>query len=83
MTAALKAVKVGGSIIYSTCTLNITENEQIVADLLEKYGDAVELKPIALSGHEIGYSSYHDKKLLSQEQAEKLVRCWPHKQKTG
>lgn len=36
LTNAAKYVKIGGEIVYSTCTLNRAENEAMLAELLEK-----------------------------------------------
>ncbi|MCD5375481.1 NOL1/NOP2/sun family putative RNA methylase [Candidatus Gracilibacteria bacterium] len=36
---ALQAVKVGGELVYSTCTLNRLENEEILNKLTDVYGD--------------------------------------------
>jgi len=46
--SAFHALKAGGTLIYSTCTLNQTENQQVVAWLLARYPDAVEV--VALDG---------------------------------
>lgn len=43
LISAIKAVKPGGSVIYSTCTINPYENETLVARVLEHFGDCVEL----------------------------------------
>jgi len=37
LISAIKMVKVGGEIVYSTCTLTIEENEYIVDKVLKKY----------------------------------------------
>ena len=37
--AAFIALKVGGELVYSTCTLNRLENEEIINKLTDKYGD--------------------------------------------
>jgi 16S rRNA (cytosine1407-C5)-methyltransferase len=36
----------GGVMVYSTCTLNAQENQQIVNGLLATYGDAVSVEPL-------------------------------------
>ncbi|MEM6393049.1 MAG: RsmB/NOP family class I SAM-dependent RNA methyltransferase [Planctomycetota bacterium] len=43
LRSALQAVKVGGMVLYATCSLAPEENEAVVAGVLERYGDAVEL----------------------------------------
>lgn len=44
--SAFHALKPGGTLIYSTCTLNQTENQQVVAWLLARYPQAVEIAPL-------------------------------------
>jgi len=38
-----KALKVGGEMIYSTCTHAPEENERIVSNMLEEFGNAIEI----------------------------------------
>lgn len=44
--AAFHALKVGGVMIYSTCTLNPFENQKICQALAQKYPDQVEFEPL-------------------------------------
>lgn len=44
LESAINACKVGGKIVYSTCTLNEIENEEVVSTILEKYKWIVELE---------------------------------------
>ena len=39
LNAAAKLVRPGGRMVYSTCTLNPVENENVVADFLDRHGD--------------------------------------------
>ncbi|MCF2860021.1 16S rRNA (cytosine(1407)-C(5))-methyltransferase RsmF [Pseudoalteromonas sp. SMS1] len=41
--SAFLALKPGGSLVYSTCTLTPLENQQVCSYLLEEFGDAVEI----------------------------------------
>ena len=41
LVSAFQALKVGGSLIYSTCTLNTIENQQVCHALKAQYADAV------------------------------------------
>ncbi|OGJ57989.1 hypothetical protein A3H22_03285 [Candidatus Peribacteria bacterium RIFCSPLOWO2_12_FULL_55_15] len=43
LEAAIHAAKVGGRIVYSTCTLTPEENEGTVLSVLEKYHDQLEI----------------------------------------
>ena len=83
LEAAVKSTKVWGEIIYSTCTLNTLENEQIVEKILKKYVGIVEienLNPEAWLWKKI-------KKSLSLNSGvnvwENCIRAWPHKNNTG
>ena len=46
LMAALKMVKVGGEVVYSTCTMSVEENEMVVSKILDKL--PVELVDIEL-----------------------------------
>ena len=44
--SAFHALAPGGVMVYSTCTLNAQENQQVVRWLLDIYGDAVSVEPL-------------------------------------
>jgi 16S rRNA (cytosine1407-C5)-methyltransferase len=46
LMAALKMVKVGGEVVYSTCTMSVEENEMVISKILDKL--PVELVEIEL-----------------------------------
>lgn len=46
ITAAFNALKPGGVMVYSTCTLNRKENQEVIAHLIEQFGDALVLEPL-------------------------------------
>ncbi|GIL88736.1 hypothetical protein Vretifemale_16585 [Volvox reticuliferus] len=43
--SAVRLLRVGGSLVYSTCTINPGENEAIVRFLLDRYGSSFQLVP--------------------------------------
>ncbi len=43
LEAAIHAVKVGGRIVYSTCTLTPEENEGVIAHVLNKFSEQIEV----------------------------------------
>ncbi|WP_153447160.1 16S rRNA (cytosine(1407)-C(5))-methyltransferase RsmF [Vibrio algicola] len=40
------ALKPNGTLVYSTCTLNLQENQQVCQHLKQTFGDAVEFQPL-------------------------------------
>lgn len=66
--SALQALKPGGTLVYSTCTLNPLENQGVINAIMERYPDA--LTPIDLSGLFEGAE-------LSAT-AEGYLHVWPH-----
>lgn len=44
--SAFHALRPGGTLVYSTCTLNRDENESVVNWLLERYPEAVQILPL-------------------------------------
>eukprot|EP00438_Fugacium_kawagutii_P018530 Skav213256 [mRNA] locus=scaffold1311:61726:67444:+ [translate_table: standard] len=48
--SAFEALKVGGVLVYSTCTLNVMENEHVCSFLADAFPGAVEREVIHLPG---------------------------------
>ncbi|MFX8976538.1 hypothetical protein ABTN19_19290, partial [Acinetobacter baumannii] len=44
--SAFHALRPGGTLVYSTCTLNREENQSVVQWLLSRYPQAVEILPL-------------------------------------
>lgn len=78
IVSALKACKVNGEIVYSTCSVTPEENELIINEMLEKY--PIEVLPITNSGlseFDVGITEYQGTNLHSSLKYAK--RIWPHK----
>lgn len=74
LVAAIKMLKVGGKIVYSTCTLTPEENELVIDKLLKKY--PVEVMKISLPvEHRNGFTNYQGQEL--HHNLNKAVRILP------
>jgi len=75
LIAAIKMLKVGGEVVYSTCTLTAEENELIIDKILSKY--PVELMEIELplTNHQ-GLISFKGEKLNPDLQKGKRIFPW-------
>lgn len=71
----LPTLKVGGTLVYSTCTMAPEENEETIDWVLANYPDCFEVVPLKIG--EPGISSFEDKKYSIE--VEKTRRIWPHK----
>lgn len=74
LVSAIKMLKVGGELVYSTCTLTPEENELIINKILEKYPVDIEEVNIPIKHHK-GLTIYKDEKLDSR--LSKAIRIFP------
>lgn len=77
LISALKATKVGGEIVYSTCTMAPEENEAVVNALLEIYPNAVTLARIENQNPKSEGLTHFEGQNYSAE-LRKSLRVWPH-----
>lgn len=85
LEAAIHATKVGGRIVYSTCTLTWEENEMVIAHILNKFSDQVSAQNVGLgdfSAAAIENSEIVQKYLLGNSQLATrssfhALRLWP------
>ena len=85
LETAIHAAKVGGRIVYSTCTLTWEENEQLVLEILNKFGDQVSVFDAGINSNLS--LAIDDSKLLQEKtgitkQPQPFVRLWPHRYDT-
>ncbi len=83
LCSALKALKPGGQVVYSTCTLSPDEDEAVVDRVLKTFpgrvrvADAADRIPWPAPGLTAAYGSSFDPSLSG------TVRLWPHRYKTA
>ncbi len=83
LRSALKALKPGGQIVYSTCTLSPDEDEAVVDNILRSFPgkvrvcDAAERIPWPAPGLTAAYGNEFDPSLRG------AVRLWPHRYETA
>ncbi|MEE3257614.1 MAG: RsmB/NOP family class I SAM-dependent RNA methyltransferase, partial [Candidatus Latescibacterota bacterium] len=46
LRAAYHMLRPGGSLVYSTCSLSLEENEEVLLGLLRRFGTEVEIRPV-------------------------------------
>jgi len=75
LLSALKMAKVGGEIVYSTCTLSVEENEIVIDKLLKKF--PIKLLPVTLPilSHE-AFTMLHGFELDQSIQNAKRIIPW-------
>ncbi len=77
--SALQAVKVGGQVVYSTCTLLPDEDEGVIDAVLRKFGgqirvlDVISKLPASVPG------ILHNGEVEYMPEVEKSLRLWPHR----
>jgi len=84
-SSAVHALKPGGILLYSTCTISPFENELMVDDLLKRFGDAIEPIPWPKGVIDEFANDPADLEVLSEVEGkqidERIVRCawrfWP------
>ena len=76
LESAVHATKVGGRIVYSTCTLTFEENEEVVRSILNKYCDQLEVvSPQGAWSKKAIADSHTVQSSLGMQQP--LLRIWP------
>lgn len=78
MVSAIKSLKIGGEIVYSTCSVAPEENELLIEKIIKKY--PVKIQQISKdfkSKFEDGWTRYND--LMILDEMKRSLRIWPHK----
>lgn len=83
LRSAVSSTRVGGTIVYSTCTLSPEENEEIINWILKKEGDAIEVEDITLPALPTQPGLIHYKQKVFDERLSKTLRICPTKTMEG
>lgn len=75
LVSAIKSTKVGGEIIYSTCTMTLEENELLLHRILEKYPVELEEIDLPVKSHP-AFTTYLNEKLNSDLSKAKRIIPW-------
>ena len=75
LIAAIKMCKVGGEIVYSTCTLTLEENEFIIDKVLKKYPVELEEIKLPIQSHS-GFSKIGDQEFDKHLEKTRRIVPW-------
>ncbi|MBZ0309907.1 MAG: tRNA pseudouridine(55) synthase TruB, partial [Anaerolineae bacterium] len=82
LTAAYEALKPGGEVVYSTCTLSPDENEAVLDALLHRYPAAVEaVTHLPFGENACGLTTNGEQ--VYDPQIKNAIRLWPHLYRTS
>jgi len=77
LISAIKALKINGEIVYSTCSVAPEENEMIIQKILADYPvEIVDMAPNYRALFSPGFSAYNNQEFSQDMQ--KAIRIWPH-----
>jgi len=78
LISAFKSLKIGGEMVYATCSVAPEENELVVQRLIEKYPVSILPPPEQIAGRfDEGFTKYGSKKLHPDLSG--AVRIFPHR----
>jgi len=77
LESAISALKVGGQVVYSTCTLTPEENEGVLDSILKLFGSAIQIASADEILHQpaAGLTSYGNQSF--DPQVRNAIRLWP------
>ncbi|HNW94872.1 MAG TPA: hypothetical protein PKL60_01665 [Anaerolineaceae bacterium] len=77
LESAVSAARIGGEIVYSTCTLAPEEDEAVLSAFLEKHPGSARLLPSPLAGlNAPGLTRFEGREF--DHQTARSLRLWPH-----
>jgi NOL1/NOP2/sun family putative RNA methylase len=83
LRSAIKALKPGGEIVYSTCTLSPEENELVISGAFHNFQDNIQTLPIRLPNFNFDPPITTWKKKILRPSVKNTVRIFPQEQMEG
>ena len=80
---AMQLTRVGGRIVYSTCTFAPEENEAVVSRLLKEHGDKIKVLPIQLDNWVASEGITQWQGGEYHPDVRQSMRVWPHQNNSG
>jgi 16S rRNA (cytosine1407-C5)-methyltransferase len=78
LKSALQAVRPGGQVVYSTCTLAPEEDEAVLDELMRNYPDSIQIDDVSERKHIQAGGLTHNGHTQFQSDVGKSLRLWPH-----
>lgn len=77
LESAVSAVKVGGQVVYSTCTLTLEENEMVLNQILEEFPSQLRIDPSLPVFHKLSSPIFSNEQVSLHSDIKNAVRIWP------
>ncbi len=77
LESALRALKIGGQVVYSTCTLTLEENEMLLDEILNQYQHQIAIDPIEDRLKKPAPALDHYNQFPFHPQVSNAARIWP------
>jgi len=78
LSSALQTVRLGGQVVYSTCTLAPEEDEAVLDAVFRKYPGMFNIEDVSSSRHIKGAGLKHDGDVHFHPEISNSIRLWPH-----
>jgi 16S rRNA (cytosine1407-C5)-methyltransferase len=78
LKSALQAVRPGGQVVYSTCTLAPEEDEAVLDELMRNYPDSIQIDDVSESKHIQATGLTHNGDTQFHPDVVKSLRLWPN-----